>query len=242
MVLLISDSLSLSALAHRHLGACGWPLQQVGDWRTGVRWAADAGPALVLLDAAIDGGGALDVVRRLRQHSPVPIIVVSSYGAATDVAALLDSGADDVVAGVVEPAEMLARLRAVLRRGERTAAAEQLSVGGMRMSGSSREVHVCGRAVALTAAEYDLLACLVRSAGHVVERDVLVAAVSRRQPSVLDRSLDVHVSRLRRKLGPQAPRILTMRGVGYMLTVVEPLDGTWVPARPAVLAAGATAG
>ena len=224
MVLLISNSLPLSSLVHRHLAGCGWPLRQVCDARTGMQWAADGQPAMVLVDAAIDGDGVLDLVQHVRRHGETPLIVISSFGAGTDVAALLESGADDVVAGTVEPAEMVARVQAVLRRGGRRMEAERLSAAGVQMSGPSREVHVRGRAVELTAAEFDLLACLVRAAGRVVEREALIHAVSRRASSPLDRSLDVHVSRLRRKLGREAPRILTLRGVGYMLAVGQPAE------------------
>ncbi len=225
MLLLISDSLSLAALVHRHLACCGWPLRQMHDSRAAMQSAIDGLHAFVLVDAAVNGPGALDVVRHVRRHSQVPVIVVSSFGAGTDVVALLDGGADDVIAGGVDPAEMVARVRAVWRRGERNTLPEMLAAGGVTMTGSSREVHLRGHRVALTAAEYDLLACLVRAAGHIVDRDALVAAVSRRESSPLDRSLDVHVSRLRRKLGRQAPRILTVRGVGYMLAVNDGRTG-----------------
>jgi DNA-binding response OmpR family regulator len=133
----------------------------------------------------------------------------------------LDAGADDYLAKPFGIEELLARIRAVLRRTGRAALAkpERLEASGVMLETGTREVHVNGDVIAATSTEYEILEYLVRHAGRIVPRDELMAVVCQREPSSLDRSLDVHISRLRRKLADRAALIRTVRGVGYLFCV-----------------------
>lgn len=183
-----------------------------------LRAALESQPRLVLLDAASAGAGTVPMVREIRNSTPVPLIVMSALRRPTDLVAALENGADDYVGGPSEPEEIVARVRAVLRRGSRRRplAGEVIGAGGIRIEPAARISRVDGIAIELTAIEFDILEYLVREAGRTVSRDELMVAVCRREASPLDRSLDVHISHLRRKLHPRGPQIMTIRGVGYM--------------------------
>jgi two-component system response regulator CpxR len=222
-VLLVSDRADLPLLLHGPCTARGLRLAWEPDAARGLGPAADA-YRLVLLDAAMAGVDAPQAVRAFRGHSTLPIVVISLLTRAADPIATLDSGADDYVGGPLDPEEVAARVRAVLRRdrldrlGNGAGVAE---AGGVRLECAARQACVDGASVDLTAVEFDLLEHLVRHAGRKVLRDDLTRAAWGRQASPLDRSLDVHISRLRRKIAAGA-RIVTVRGVGYMLAVETP--------------------
>jgi two-component system response regulator CpxR len=215
-VLLVSDRADLPLLLRGPCAARGLRLAWEPDADRGLGPAADD-YRLVLLDAAMAGVDAPRAVGAFRGHSTVPVVVISQLTRAADPVATLESGADDYVGGPLDPEEVVARVRAVLRRqrldGPAGAVAE---AGGVRLECASRQARVEGATVALTAVEFDLLEHLVRHAGRKVLRDDLTRAAWGRQASPLDRSLDVHISRLRRKIAGGA-RIVTVRGVGYML-------------------------
>ena len=174
----------------------------------------------MLLDATVKG--AIQMVQWCRSRSTVPIVVVSPHKHRAELVAALESGAADYIAGPLDPEEAIARIRAVLRRQlPRQSSAQTLDVGGIHVATASRAVRVCGALVELTSVEYDILEYLVREAGRAVSRDELMAAACRREASPLDRSLDVHVSHLRRKLLSHGTRIRTVRGIGYMMALVE---------------------
>jgi len=159
------------------------------------------------------------VCRRIREKSRIPVIMLTARGDETDRVVGLELGADDYVPKPFSPRELLARLRAVLRR---TAPSGEppLIVGGVSVDLQAREVRVGGNVVELTALEFDLLVALARRPGRVVPREVLLEEAGRGDVTVSDRTVDVHVSHLRRKLGddPRAPRLIkTVRGVGYVL-------------------------
>jgi DNA-binding response OmpR family regulator len=152
---------------------------------------------VIIVDAAARGAGMRETVERLRARHDVPIIVMSAPVDADDIAA---------------------RLEAVLSNWRRDSSRpSHLDVGEIRITPASRLVRIAGDAVDLTTIEYEILEYLARDAGHVVSRDHLMGAVCRREASPLDRSLDVHISHLRRKLKGYGSQILTVRGVGYML-------------------------
>jgi len=218
-VLLVSDRADLPLLLRGPCAARGLRLAWEPDADRGLGPAAEA-YRLVLLDAAIAGLDAPEAVRAFRGRSTLPIVVISLLTRAADPVATLESGADDYVGGPLDPEEVVARVRAVLRRQQVDRAAVGIAeAGGVRIECGARQARVEGASVDLTAVEFDLLEHLVRHAGRKVLRDDLTRAAWGRQASPLDRSLDVHISRLRRKIRPGGARIVTVRGVGYMLAV-----------------------
>jgi two-component system response regulator CpxR len=219
-VLLVSDRSDLPLLLRGPCAARGLRLAWEPDVVRGLGPAA-AGYRLVLLDAAINGLDAAAAVQAFRRRSDLPVVVISVLTRAADPIATLDSGADDYVGGPLDPEEVVARVRAVLRRhGEGSGPPGVLEAGGIRLDRASHEAQVEGEPVDLTSVEFDLLEHLVRHAGRKVLRDDLTRAAWGRLASPLDRSLDVHISRLRRKIRAGA-RIVTLRGVGYMLAVTS---------------------
>jgi len=163
----------------------------------------------------------LEVLRRIRTRSRVPILMLTAKGDETDRVVGLEIGADDYVPKPFSPRELLARLRAVLRRSAPEAVSEKLAVADVQVDVGSRQVTVEGREIDLTGLEFDILVALMRRAGRVIPRDALLAEAGRSDVVVGERTVDVHISHLRAKLGddPRAPRrIKTVRGVGYVLS------------------------
>jgi two-component system, OmpR family, response regulator len=177
----------------------------------------------VLLDVMMPGIDGLDVLRQIRKENAVPVIMLTAKGDEADRVVGLELGADDYIAKPFSPRELLARLRAVLRRAQPEAGSERLSVGGIVVDVAARAVQVEGRTIELTGLEFDILVALLRRAGRVVPRAALLTEAGRGDVNVSERTVDVHISRLRKKLGEdsQPPRIRTVRGVGYVL----PRDG-----------------
>jgi DNA-binding response OmpR family regulator len=183
--------------------------------------ALDAGAFdAVLLDVMLPGMDGLEVLRRVRTKSKVPVLMLTAKGDETDRVVGLEIGADDYVAKPFSPRELLARLRAVLRRSSPEVVAEKLEAGPVAIDVPARAVTVAGASVELTGIEFDLLVALVRRAGRVVPRDALLSEAGRSDVVVGERTVDVHISHLRQKLGddPRVPRLIkTVRGVGYVL-------------------------
>ena len=199
----------------------GMRLDAVHNGYIGLRQSLEGGHDLVLLDVRLPGLDGFELLRQVRRRSHVPIIMLTARGDETDRVTGLDAGADDYLAKPFGIEELLARIRAVLRRAGRAALAkpERLEASGVMLETGTREVHVNGDVIAATSTEYEILEYLVRHAGRIVPRDELMAVVCQREPSSLDRSLDVHISRLRRKLADRAALIRTVRGVGYLFCV-----------------------
>lgn len=177
-------------------------------------------PDLVLLDLALPDGDGRDVCRRLRRSSDVPIIVVTASGTVLDRVVGLELGADDYVVKPFAVREVVARMRAILRRGRQVTGAGVLEVGELRIDNAARRASLSGHEIQLTRKEFDLLARLARDAGRVVTRETLMSDVWDTNWFGSTKTLDVHVAWLRRKLGddPAAPRLLqTVRGVGFRL-------------------------
>jgi two-component system response regulator CpxR len=166
----------------------------------------------------LPGLDGLEVLRQVRRRSLVPIIMLTARTTKDDRVAGLEAGADDYLPKPFDPEELIARVRAVLRRVTRrkTASPEIIEVNRVKMIPGTREVWVGERSVDVTTIEFDILELIVRSAGRIVSRNELAAAIHQRPASPLDRSLDVHVSRLRKKLGAEGELIRTIRGVGYL--------------------------
>jgi DNA-binding response OmpR family regulator len=183
--------------------------------------ALDAGVFdAVLLDVMMPGIDGLEVVKRIRQKSQIPVLMLTAKGDETDRVVGLEIGADDYIAKPFSPRELLARLRAVLRRASPDTVAERLEVGAITIDVKAREVKVADKRADLTGLEFDILVALARRAGRVVPRDALLEEAGRSDVVVGERTVDVHISHLRQKLGddPRSPKLIrTVRGVGYVL-------------------------
>lgn len=221
-VLIIDDDTDLCELVTEYLTGEGFEVASVHDGLAGVARCHDVGPDLVILDVMLPGLGGFEVLSRIRQRSKVPVIMLTARGEDVDRIVGLEMGADDYLAKPFNPRELVARIRAVLRRavgGSTVDAPGVFSVGDLSIDPGAREVRCGDRAIELTGTEFIILENLVRRAGNVVSRNDLSREALGRRSSVFDRSLDVHLSNLRRKLGPRpggGERIKTVRGVGYV--------------------------
>jgi two-component system, OmpR family, response regulator len=218
-VLLIDDDARLAELLDDNLRPQGVALVHAGGGQAGLAALAGGGFDAILLDVMMPGLDGLAVLRTLRDAGHrVPVIMLTARGDEADRVVGLELGADDYVAKPFSPRELLARLRAVLRRSQPDTLAEKLSAAGITVDTGSRETWLDGKPVELTGLEIDLLVALLRRAGRVVPRAALLELAGRGDVTVGERAVDVHISRLRKKLGDDPPtRIRTVRGVGYVL-------------------------
>jgi DNA-binding response OmpR family regulator len=217
--LLIDDDARLAELLDDNLRPQGVVMVHAGGGQAGLAALGGGGFDAVLLDVMMPGLDGLAVLRTLRDAGHrVPVIMLTARGDEADRVVGLELGADDYVAKPFSPRELLARLRAVLRRVQPDTLAEKLSAAGITVDTGSREAWVDGKPVELTGLEIDLLVALLRRAGRVVPRGALLELAGRSDVTVGERAVDVHISRLRKKLGDDPPtRIRTVRGVGYVL-------------------------
>jgi len=218
-VLLIDDDARLAELLEGYLAPQGVVLAHSSGGQAGLAALAGGGFDAILLDVMMPGIDGLAVLRKLREAGHrIPVIMLTARGDEADRVVGLELGADDYVAKPFSPRELLARLRAVMRRAQPDAIAEKLSAAGITVDTGAREAWVDGRPVELTGLEIDLLIALLRRAGRVVPRAALLELAGRADVTVGERAVDVHISRLRKKLGDDPPtRIRTVRGVGYVL-------------------------
>ncbi len=187
--------------------------------REGLARALNGRYDIVLLDVMLPALDGFSVLGQLRQRSNLPVIMLTARVQPQDRITGLNAGADDYLPKPFDPDELLARVRAVLRRTEPVPLQDEIvAIGGLRLDPAHREVWNEGAAVELTAMEFDLLELLVRSAGRVVSRDQITATLFNREATPYDRFLDVHISHLRKKLEGGRSRIRTVRGVGYIFT------------------------
>ncbi|HJU57038.1 MAG TPA: response regulator transcription factor [Pyrinomonadaceae bacterium] len=227
-VLVIDDDVGLCELVAEYLGSEGYEVEAAHDGETGVERALSGGHELAVLDVMLPGINGFEVLRRIRARSRLPVVMLTARGLDVDRIVGLELGADDYLPKPFNPRELVARINAVLRRArpdapEEKTERETLSVGDVEMDNRTRTVRREGRVVELTAVEYDLLKRLLAAPGRVVTREELVRDVLHRNLSPFDRSIDMHVSNLRKKLGHQVggtetERIKTVRGVGYIYT------------------------
>jgi DNA-binding response OmpR family regulator len=219
-VLLIDDDRRLFDLLQTYLRQFSVDLAHAADGPRGLAALESSSYDAVLLDVMMPGMDGLEVCKRIRAKSSVPVIMLTAKGDETDRVVGLELGADDYVPKPFGPRELLARLRAVLRRAHPDAVAERLQVGKIEIDVPARAVRVAGRATELTGIEFDILLALVRRAGRVVPRDALMIQAGRIDVTVSERTVDVHISHLRQKLGDDSrvPKLIkTVRGVGYVL-------------------------
>ena len=218
-LLLIDDDARLAELLRDYLTPQDVALVHAGGGQAGLAALAGGGFDAVLLDVMMPGLDGLAVLRKIRDGGDrVPVLMLTARGDEADRVVGLELGADDYVAKPFSPRELLARVRAILRRAQPAAVDERLAAGGITANTGSREVTVDGARIELTAIEFDLLVTLLRRAGRVVPRTALLELSGRADAAVGERTVDVHISRLRKKLGDDsAQRIQTVRGVGYVL-------------------------
>jgi DNA-binding response OmpR family regulator len=220
-ILLIDDDVRLHELLASFLEQNGCTVTVAVDGPRGLT-ALEAGTFdVVLLDLMLPGMDGIEVCQRIRRKSNVPIVMLTARGDETDRVVGLELGADDYVSKPFSPRELVARVRAVLRRAHPDVAGERIGAGDVVIDVPGRVVTLAGKAVDLTGIEFDVLVALVRRAGRVVAREALLAEAGRGDVAVGERTVDVHVSHLRQKLedDPKSPRLIkTVRGVGYVLT------------------------
>ncbi|MGO8998781.1 MAG: response regulator [Polyangiaceae bacterium] len=219
--LLIDDDIELARLLGEYLGPHGVELEPVETGALGLERLESRAYDVVLLDVMLPGADGFEICRRIRRKHDVPIVMLTARGDDTDRIVGLELGADDYLPKPFNPRELLARVRAVMRRARPGAVSERLTVGTLDVDVPGHRVTVSGKEVSLTSFELRLLIALARRAGETVPREELASALKGGDydPSV-DRSLDVHVSHLRQKLGDDArePKMIrTVRGVGYVL-------------------------
>ncbi len=222
-LLLIDDDLELCELLTDYLGTAGFKVEAARDVEHGVRLALGGTFSLAVLDVMLPGTDGFDVLRRIRSASGLPVLMLTARGDDVDRIVGLENGADDYLPKPFNPRELVARLRAVLRRTseQRPGSSEPrvLTIGDLVLDPSGETVECGGRRIALTETEVDLLELLVRFAGQPVSREQLSRIVLGRELFPDDRSVDVHISNVRRKLSTcpgGAERIRTLRGTGYM--------------------------
>jgi DNA-binding response OmpR family regulator len=226
-ILVIDDDVELCSLVGEYLEPEGFGVEFVYDGERGLERALSGEHPLVVLDVMLPGMNGLEVLRRIRNTSRVPVLLLTARGEDVDRIIGLEVGADDYLPKPFNPRELVARIRAVLRRtqgGEKSGDAripEVQHVGDIELDPATRIVRQQGKPVELTSVEFNLLQVLLREAGRVVTRERLVDEVLSRKFSPFDRSIDMHVSKLRKKLGDSdggLDHIKTVRGVGYIFT------------------------
>jgi DNA-binding response OmpR family regulator len=231
-ILAIDDDVALCELLSDYLVSEGFEVESAHDGETGLEAACEGAHDLIVLDVMLPGMNGFEVLRHLRSRSNTPVIMLTARGETVDRIVGLEIGADDYLAKPFNPRELVARIRAILRRmrldrgGVEEAAPEKLKVGDVEMHIATRLVLLSGNPVNLTAMEFNLLEILVRNAGRLVSREELIRSVLGRSPYPYDRSIDVHVSRLRKKLGREVDgteRIKTIRNVGYLYALTAPI-------------------
>ena len=229
-LLLIEDDIRLCRLVKDYLETMGYAVSMEHTGPSGLAAALRDTYSAILLDVMLPGMDGFEVLRQLRVHSTVPVLMLTGRGEEHDRIVGLEMGADDYLPKTFSTRELLARLRAVLRRSiiTQTAAADRrkapVTVGNLYVDPAAHAAFLDGEPMVLTRQEFDLLLSLVRAAGRVKTRESLLLEVAERDFEAFDRSIDVHISSLRKKLGDDAkkPRwIETIRGVGYLLRKPE---------------------
>jgi len=227
-ILVIDDDVELCALVTEYLRAEGFQVDTAHDGKAGLSKALSGEHLLVVLDVMLPGLNGFDVLRKIRDSSRIPVLLLTARGEDVDRIVGLEIGADDYLPKPFNPRELVARIRAILRRsqgkGHEAQIPEAIRVGDVELDPATRAVLHRGKPVELTSVEFDLLQVLLREAGRVVTREALVDEVLGRKFSPFDRSIDMHVSKVRRKLGDSSSEehIKTVRGAGYIFALSRP--------------------
>ena len=217
-ILLIEDDARLAAMVAEYLGGVGYRVEVAETGRAGLERLSREPFDAAVLDLMLPDMDGLDVCRALRARSPLPVLMLTARGDAADRIVGLEMGADDYLPKPFEPRELLARLRAILRRGA-VREGKALRFGRLEIDRDARVVRKDGEVRALTSYQFDLLCALAASPGRVLSREALMSRVRGTALEAFDRSIDVHISRIRAAIEDDARRprrILTVRGAGYV--------------------------
>jgi len=232
-ILVIDDDQELCDLLSDYLSSEGFQVETVNHGEAGAERALNDDFSLLVLDVMLPGLNGFEVLRRIRAKSRVPVVMLTARGDDVDRIVGLEMGADDYLPKPFNPRELVARIRAIQRRAEAVegpspgggaSKTAEFQVGDVVLNSSRRTVRRSGETIELTSVEFGLLEALLAQAGEVISREDLVERVLGRRLSAYDRSIDVHISALRKKLGHQCcgtERIRTIRGVGYLYTLPE---------------------
>ncbi|HEX8924885.1 MAG TPA: response regulator transcription factor [Terriglobales bacterium] len=220
-LLLIDDDVELCALMHEYFTAKGYLLDSVNNGRDGLARALEEKHDLIILDGMLPVLDGFEVLRQLRKRSAIPVIMLTARTQERDRITGLETGADDYLPKPFGPDELLARIRAVLRRyGSQRPRPEVLRVGPIELNSDTRVVRRGDETVSVTDIEFQILELLMRAAGRIVTRDEIAAVLYQREATPYERSLDVHISHLRKKIETDdVPLIRTVRGSGYTMTL-----------------------
>jgi DNA-binding response OmpR family regulator len=226
-ILVIDDDVELCSLVSEYLRPEGFQVECVHDGRSGLTRALSGEHLMAVLDVMLPGMNGFDVLRKIRDTSRIPVLLLTARGEDVDRIVGLEIGADDYLPKPFNPRELVARIRAVLRRTRgqsESALPEVIRVGDVELDPATRTVLHHGKPVELTSVEFSLLQVLLREAGRVVTREALVDEVLGRKFSPFDRSIDMHVSKIRRKLedSEDGEHIKTIRGSGYIFALTRP--------------------
>ena len=223
-ILLVDDDVELCALVREYLVRAGYRVECVHNGRDGLAHALAGEHDLLILDGMLPALDGLEVLRQLRKKNSIPVIMLTARTQEEDRITGLDSGADDYLPKPFSPSELLARIRAVLRRykGANLAEPERLTCGALELNSLTWVVKQAGEQIALTEIEFQILELLMRSAGRVVSRDEISTVLYQRVSTPYERGVDVHVSHLRKKIEVDGQQLIrTVRGVGYVLAADE---------------------
>jgi two-component system response regulator CpxR len=227
-ILVVDDDTELCSLVAEYLKPEGFQVEAVHDGKAGLARALNGDYLLVVLDVMLPGLNGFDVLRKIRDSSRMPVLLLTARGEDVDRIVGLEIGADDYLPKPFNPRELVARIRAILRRtnvkeGD-TPVPDVIKVGDVELDPATRSVLHNGKPVDLTSVGFGLLQVLLREAGRVVTREALVDEVLGRKFSPFDRSIDMHVSKVRKKLGDSdsEDHIKTVRGAGYIFAAARP--------------------
>jgi DNA-binding response OmpR family regulator len=223
-ILLIEDDKRLAEMVRNYLGAAGFDVAIAAKGATGLAMQAREAFDVIVLDLMLPDIDGLEVCRRIRAQAQIPILMLTARGDAMDRVVGLELGADDYLPKPFEPRELLARLRAILRRGKGERKSETLRFGRLEIDVDARQVRLDGEMRPLTSYQFALLLVLARHAGRVMSRDTIMDQLKSERLEAFDRSIDVHVSRIRAAIEDDAKaprRVITVRGAGYVFAKAQ---------------------
>lgn len=225
-ILMIDDDIEFVQMMREYLQPEGFSVASAHSYDSGLKAAREQNQALVVLDVMLPGGSGFDLLRTLRKESTIPVILLTGRGEAVDRIVGLEIGADDYLPKPADPRELAARIRAILRRTEREGSEENddwIRIGEISLSPRRREILCKNEPVEATAFEFNILEHLMKNVGKIIPREELAEAALGRKLGMLDRSVDVHLSRLRKKLSAceASDHIKSIRGSGYIFAGVR---------------------
>ena len=224
-ILMIEDDERLAQMLRAYLKDAGFHVAVADDGSRGLRHLEQQNYDLVLLDLMLPDADGLDICRQIRSHNAaLPVIMVTARGDTMDRVVGLEIGADDYLPKPFEPRELLARIRAVMRRRGQTDTSDVLRFGRLEVDKAARQVRIDGAPAVLTARQFDLLLVMAERAGRVLSRDQLLSLVGSDGNESMDRAIDVHIAKIRAAIEDDPPhpkRVITVRGAGYVFAQAQ---------------------